>query len=181
MSYFKGNPVFNSIPNEAKISLCDAMQYEFYDTKEIILKELHTMRKFYFIESGVISMSRLNGHKITYEKYDVIGEPLLLLWAKQQAGGEEFSHHNYVIKTRYVASSCVRVWTIDYEAFVRIFRDELSKDDRKMCVNLVLELYQEFIKDIAKFNGIIHEMTRMYEKTHAQWVILVVFENILSS
>ena len=140
------------------------MEYEFYDSKEILIKELTTMRKFFFIESGSVIMSRLNGSKHTYEKYDMIGEPLLLLWAKKHVFGDDFKMSKFIIKTRYTAQSKLRLWTLDYSILESLFETEISKKDQILIVNTVLEHYNDFIKDLVRFDA--YDPNNTFEKTH---------------
>ena len=79
MPYFNANFVFANLRTDVLMKLCEFMKYEMFEAEDVIINEGTILRNIYFLETGKAMLTRLDGSRIIYEQFDMIGDISLLL------------------------------------------------------------------------------------------------------
>ena len=145
MPYFNANFVFANLRTDVLMKLCEFMKYEMFDTEDVIINEGTILRNIYFLETGRAMLTRLDGSRIIYEQFDMIGDISLLLWSKHKVHGADFSYIYYRSTARITALTSISCWRIDVKDMMSLFDREMSPEEIRKFVDFIEDVTHEFI------------------------------------
>ena len=90
-------------------------------------------------------LTRLDGSRIIYEQFDMIGDISLLLWSKHKVHGADFSYIYYRSTARITALTSISCWRIDVKDMMSLFDREMSPEEIRKFVDFIEDVTHEFI------------------------------------
>ena len=152
MPYFNANFVFANLRTDVLMKLCEFMKYEMFGENDVIINEGTILRNIYFLENGKAMLTRIDGSRIIYEQFDMIGDISLLLWSKNKVHGSDFSYIYYRSTARITAMTPISCWRVDVKDMCSLFDREMSIKEIRKFVDFIEDVTHEFIYDICHFN-----------------------------